>query len=78
MAYDEGQVRELAQALLGAVDAVRDGLGPEDAAAGVSLLTALSAAADEARDTDAFALHLISELADVIGDRRVNSEDPSA
>ena len=58
------------------VDGVKtDGLGADDMDEVIGLMTAIAAAADEAKDTDAFALHLISELADQIGDRRV---DPPA
>lgn len=72
MAYDETQVRAFASALLKAVDAIKtDGLGADDADEAMGVLSTLAAAADEAKDTDAFALHLISQLSDEVGDRMV-------
>lgn len=73
MPYDETQVRAFAAAIYKFGDAVKkDGLGADDADEAVGVLTALSSAVDEAKDTDAFACHLISELGDLLGDRLVD------
>ena len=73
--YKESDVRAFARSLVGGYDAVADGIDVQDTAAAVDLMTKFAAAANEARDRDAFGLHLISEIADVLGDRRV---DPPA
>lgn len=74
MAYNKGQVEALGDALLDAVDAVRDGVGVDDTAAAIALFTALAGAADEIKgDTDAALLHLVGHMASKVGDRRVDA-----
>lgn len=79
--YREEDVREFARAIADGVKAVKeDGLGVEDAGAGIKMLTTFTAAANEAKeDTIAFLLHLSSELTNIAGDlRRASAELPPA
>ena len=72
MAYDEGQVREFAQALFAAGDSMKDGVQAGDAIHAVPVIQKLTTVLDEMKDTDAFACHLASELTDLLGDRLVD------
>lgn len=78
MAYNKQDVTNLADKLVAAVDAVVvDGFqlsDDSDELAGVAM--AIPPVANEAKDTDAFILHLIEALAGKIGDRRVDPEPP--
>lgn len=76
--YNKAQVEAAGDALLAAIEAVRDGLDVTDVTAAVSLLTAIGGAADEFRtDTDAAVLHLVSHVAGKLGDARVDAGDPA-
>jgi hypothetical protein len=75
MMYNKAQVEAVGDAILATIDAVKDGLGPEDVVAAVGLLTSFSAAADEFKgDADAAILHLVGHMASKIGDTRMDAE----
>lgn len=76
MTYDESQVRQLADSIIKGVDAVKDdGIGVDDLDEAYGIMTALGAAADEAKDTDAFISHMISEFAKIGAARRGDPKD---
>jgi hypothetical protein len=73
MAYNKAHVQAAGNAVLQVIDAVKDGLDASDVGAAITLLTAITDAADEFRgDTDAAILHLVATIADGVGDDRVN------
>ena len=73
MAYNKAQVQEVGAAIVGVIDAVKDGVGVADLGAAMTLMTAFAAASDEFKgDTDAAILHLVAAIADGIGDQRVD------
>jgi hypothetical protein len=70
--YEKEAVVAAADAVYGAIEAVKDGLGVEDVAAGIQLMTAIAGAVDDFKaDTDAAGLHFVARLADLFGDSRV-------
>ncbi len=74
---NKAEVIAVADAVYGAIEAVKDGFDIEDTAAAIALITAVVAAANEFKeDWDAAGLHIISRLADLFGDGRVNPVDP--
>lgn len=74
MAYDKDQVQAVADAVYDVVQAVKDGLDVSDMTAGMALMTAFMAAADEFKnDTDAAGLHMGARLMDRFGDSRVDA-----
>lgn len=75
MTYDESQVRDLADAIVAAVDAVKDdGVGADDLDEAYGVIAALAGAADEAKDTDAFLAHMISQLSKVAAARHEGND----
>lgn len=78
MAYNKSEVEAVADAVMNAIKAVKDGIGVDDTAAAIALFTAFAAAADEFKnDTDAAVLHLGGRLMTSYGDTRVNPEAPA-
>jgi hypothetical protein len=76
MAYDKTQVHAVADGVVALVYALKDGIDVTDVGAATGLLTSFMSAADEAKDTDAFLMHLGSRILDVVGDQRVDTEAP--
>ena len=73
--YDPVQCKAVGAGLLEVVDAVKDGVQVEDAAAGTAFLLKLSAAANEIQsDSDAAVLDSASGLTDALARRRQNPE----
>lgn len=71
--YDKVKIEDAAVKSVDMFDALSDGVGVEDSAQLMSLISSLVAAADAFQaDKDAAVLHYVSKVIEVIGDRRVD------
>ena len=69
--YNKAQAQALGVAVYDVIQAVKNGLQPEDTVAAMTLLAAFSAASDEIKgDVDAAVLDLVSGLTNKLADSR--------
>jgi len=73
MTYNKAEVKAVGNAVYDLLEGLSDGIGNQEIANLMKVLTAAVAASDEFKsDFDAAGPHVLAQMADRFGDRRVN------